>query len=349
LCCGVEADMTAISALLFFAPLVSACGANYGACAATTCCDDPTFGCFQRSGSDLFAECRPMPADGPCEDSEDWLCPLSAERHFQVFPELKTWADARDACHELGGSLAGAHTRTAGTMLHRYLLRQSLLDTGDSSSYGFSGGMPPATYWIGGNDIETEGVYVWESSALTFPPTDAAALSYSNWKEGEPNDTPGWYEATDTEDCVEINLDSGQWNDRTCGYAQAYVCESIPPPAAPPVPPAPPAPPHPPPSPPASPSPPSPPPQQPPPPSPPSPPAPPSTPPPSPNPLPSSPPSPSPPPLSRNLIPDPYDRNAWVIAVDGGTGCGWDAGAIRSSFEPCEIQMVVSLADNGCD
>ena len=339
---------TTATLLLFLAPFVSSCGQDYGECTATTCCDDPTFGCFQRPGSAPFAECRPMPANGPCEDSEVWLCPFSAGTHFQVFNELKTWTDARDACRLLGGSLAGAHTRTADTRLHRYLVRQSISDEGDSSSYGSYGGAP-VTYWIGGNDIEVEGVYVWDASELTFPPTHASTLSYSNWKEGEPNDTPEWYEATDTEDCVEMNLDSGLWNDRTCGYAQAYVCENIPPPAAPPVPPAPPAPPHPPPSPPASPSPPTPPPHRPPPPSPPSPPAPPSMPPPSPNPLPSSPPSPMPPPLSHNLIPDPYDRTAWVIAVDGGTGCGWEAGAIRSSYEPCEVQMVVSLAENGYD
>eukprot|EP00964_Phaeocystis_antarctica_P074801 scaffold46072_cov54-Phaeocystis_antarctica.AAC.1 len=67
--------------------------------------------------------------------------------------------------------------------------------------------------WIGGNDIEAEGVYVWDASELTFPPTRAAALSYSNWKEGERNDTPGWYEDSDTEDCVEMSIYSGLWND----------------------------------------------------------------------------------------------------------------------------------------
>ena len=41
--------------LLLVAPLVSACGENYGECTATTCCDDPAFGCFQRPGSEPFA------------------------------------------------------------------------------------------------------------------------------------------------------------------------------------------------------------------------------------------------------------------------------------------------------
>ena len=220
--------------LLLVAPLVSACGENYGECTATTCCDDPAFGCFQRPGSEPFAECRPMPTDGPCEDTEVWLCPFSAGTQYQVFNELKMWTEARDACHLLGGSLASAHTRTADTRLHRYLLRQSLLETGNSSTYSYGSYDTPVAYWIGGNDIEVEGVYKWDAlttdAELTFPPTHAPALSYSNWKKGEPNDTPGWYEGTDTEDCVEIDLDTGQWNDRTCGQPQPYVCENIPPP-----------------------------------------------------------------------------------------------------------------------
>ena len=220
--------------LLLVAPLVSACGENYGACTATTCCDDPAFGCFQRPGSVPFAECRPMPTDGPCEDTEDWLCPFSVGTQYQVFSELKTWTEARDACHKLGGSLASAHTRTADTRLHRYLLRQSLLETGNSSTYSYGSYYTPVFYWIGGNDIEVEGVYKWDAlstdAELTFPPTHAPALSYSNWKKGEPNDTPGWYEGTDTEDCVEMDLDTGQWNDRTCSQPQPYVCENIPPP-----------------------------------------------------------------------------------------------------------------------
>ena len=144
------------------------------------------------------------------------------------------WTEARDACHSLGGHLASAHTRTADTRLHRYLYRQSLLETGNSSTYSYGSYGTPVSYWIGGNDIEVEGVYKWDAltadAELTFPPTHAPALSYSNWKKGEPNDTPGWFEGTDTEDCVEINLDTGQWNDRTCGQPQPYVCENIPPP-----------------------------------------------------------------------------------------------------------------------
>ncbi len=65
-------------------------------------------------------------------------------------------------------------------------------------------------WWIGLNDINVEGTWVW---------SDNSPLTYSAWKSGEPNNSGG-------EDCAET--DDVGWNDEGCGEVRAYVCESYP-------------------------------------------------------------------------------------------------------------------------
>ena len=60
-----------------------------------------------------------------------------------------------------------------------------------SSEYG---------YWVGFNDQEVEGSFVW---------TDNSPYDYENWHEGQPNgDT--------TANCVDIYGDGGEWYDQDC-------------------------------------------------------------------------------------------------------------------------------------
>lgn len=62
--------------------------------------------------------------------------------------------------------------------------------------------------WIGLNDIDIEGTFVWEDN--TSP------LVYENWNSGEPNDYGD-------EDCVEMR--SGNvWNDMACTTTRYFVC-----------------------------------------------------------------------------------------------------------------------------
>ncbi|MEL6182205.1 MAG: lectin-like protein [Myxococcota bacterium] len=44
--------------------------------------------------------------------------------------------------------------------------------------------------------------------------------SYTNWGSGEPNNSGN-------EDCGELRLDTGQWNDKECDTVQPFVCESF--------------------------------------------------------------------------------------------------------------------------
>ena len=69
-----------------------------------------------------------------------------------------------------------------------------------------------ATWWIGYNDVATEGSFVWE---------DGSSSTYTNWHLGEPNNLDN------NEDCTELNYGTdGSWNDKTCTVTMNYVCEA---------------------------------------------------------------------------------------------------------------------------
>ena len=55
-------------------------------------------------------------------------------------------------------------------------------------------------YWIGGNDIQTEGTFVWKTGEK---------MSFTNWSDEEPNN------AGQTENYMEILQNSGKWNDNS--------------------------------------------------------------------------------------------------------------------------------------
>ena len=57
-------------------------------------------------------------------------------------------------------------------------------------------------YWIGMNDVNTEGSWEWVSGQ---------PVTYTNWAAGEPNNYLG------AEDYAVMNWDSGKWNDVTIG------------------------------------------------------------------------------------------------------------------------------------
>lgn len=67
--------------------------------------------------------------------------------------------------------------------------------------------------YLGGHDRTVEGTWQW----VTGEP-----WSYSNWADGEPNNTGG------IEDCAEIHV-NGEWNDCPCGTDNPALCERPPP------------------------------------------------------------------------------------------------------------------------
>lgn len=69
------------------------------------------------------------------------------------------------------------------------------------------------TTWTGGNDIETEGVFVWGYSGTP--------VTFTNWDASNPDD---WTNPLVEIDCVEMFY-TGQWNDKPCDSATSFICE----------------------------------------------------------------------------------------------------------------------------
>ena len=64
-------------------------------------------------------------------------------------------------------------------------------------------------YWIGYNDIEREGQFVWSDGSVSF---------YNNWWTNEPNNNGD-------EDCVERFYFRSKWNDIDCNDKIRFVCK----------------------------------------------------------------------------------------------------------------------------
>jgi len=68
--------------------------------------------------------------------------------------------------------------------------------------------------WIGGNDISTEGNYVW---------SDGCSMSYKKWA---PNQPDNW---NNNEDCLHlVKQQGGKWNDILCSVRMRFVCKKYP-------------------------------------------------------------------------------------------------------------------------
>ena len=74
--------------------------------------------------------------------------------------------------------------------------------------------------WLGATDILIAGEYIWESNGQQ--------VTYTNWGgfPGLPDDNLG----PQSENCMHMWFDIGQWNDLGCDIkapAQATMCELI--------------------------------------------------------------------------------------------------------------------------
>ena len=59
------------------------------------------------------------------------------------------------------------------------------------------------------NDRGNEGTFIWQ---------DETAVVYEAWNEGEPNNF------NSNENCVEVLLSNGLWNDARCRDEKSFVC-----------------------------------------------------------------------------------------------------------------------------
>ena len=129
-----------------------------------------------------------------------------------------SWSAASAFCSARGGSLA-AVTSADETQL----LLQAL------TTAGFD------RVWLGGNDRNLEGTWVWVGDGRSFPPTSNPDISYANWRSNEPNNNGN-------QDCMRISVtgsSAGEWLDTECGNRYYFACQGLPamPPSPPPPPP----------------------------------------------------------------------------------------------------------------
>jgi cysteine-rich repeat protein len=101
------------------------------------------------------------------------------------------WQAHLTACRQAGGTLA-----TIRSLAHNNWIRDRL-------------NLPNNSFWIGLNDLDDEGAFVW---------TSGDPSPFRNWNGGEPNNQGD-------EDCALYLRTGGQWNDAQCGSNNRALCE----------------------------------------------------------------------------------------------------------------------------
>ncbi|XP_038058458.1 perlucin-like protein [Patiria miniata] len=127
-------------------------------------------------------------------------CPLNWEKFGSscyFFNTHKTsWDCANTICKQVGGDLASIESAEENTFILDIINKEGGCDNG--------------MVWIGLNDKETEGTFIWTSSNKP--------ITFNGWNGGEPN-------GSGNENCVEIKLSAGVWNDLSCNQPCCYICE----------------------------------------------------------------------------------------------------------------------------
>ncbi|HEV8247832.1 MAG TPA: lectin-like protein [Polyangiaceae bacterium] len=129
-----------------------------------------------------------------------------------------TYAEAEAACESESSTLKLARIDS-----------QAENDFIDSQAQAL--GLSDNDLWIGSNDLETEGTWVWEAGGMQF--FDENTMTplnnmYNHWLTGRPNNNGA--NGTD-EDCGVMHVgggSSGTWNDLSCDLGRSFVCEITP-------------------------------------------------------------------------------------------------------------------------
>ena len=118
------------------------------------------------------------------------------DHQYYLFETATTWSKAEQFCQTVGGHLAAITTP----------LEQRRIELLLKKAVGSS-------YWIGGSDEKTEGLWSWSSGE---------EMDYTRWRSGEPSNS----DAGDnlTENYLEIYTD-GDWNDNSAKAERGFILE----------------------------------------------------------------------------------------------------------------------------
>ncbi|XP_034742579.1 macrophage mannose receptor 1b isoform X3 [Etheostoma cragini] len=111
---------------------------------------------------------------------------------FHLHRTLQTWSDAQRECRKEDGDLVSIRNVEDQS----FVISQLGFGTSDE-------------LWIGLNDRKTEGLFDW---------SDHSTVSFTSWEFGKPS------VSTDTEDCILIRGENGNWADRSCDEKHGFIC-----------------------------------------------------------------------------------------------------------------------------
>ncbi|XP_038046213.1 lymphocyte antigen 75-like [Patiria miniata] len=159
----------------------------------------PTFDTqhFDYYERDLFATPPPQPTPVPANKG----CPTGwgqyKEYCYYANFNKSDFAGAQAECQKLGAEVTTIHNMNVNNFLRAFVYEQNPIEN---------------RFWIGLTDQKQEMLYEW----YTGEP-----VVFTNWNAREPNDANG-------EDCTEMYIDSGFWNDVPCqGYTYNSICRKI--------------------------------------------------------------------------------------------------------------------------
>ncbi|XP_078579149.1 hepatic lectin-like isoform X1 [Branchiostoma floridae x Branchiostoma japonicum] len=119
--------------------------------------------------------------------------------YYKLFRTTKkNQASAQETCEADGGNLVSIKTSS----LNNFLL----------------GLMPDrVNYWIGLNDKDSEGTWMWEDGSRL------KSCDFTNWAPYEPNDNYGAYGG---QDCIHLWAGSSfKWDDDECWKGKYFICQ----------------------------------------------------------------------------------------------------------------------------
>merc|ERR1712013_281528 len=112
-------------------------------------------------------------------------------REFFFSSKKLSWHQAQDECIKWGGHLVTVRSPYENNYFVDQMKKRKWREA-----------------WIGINDEKVEGEFVWVSGVQNF---------YTNWYAGEPN-------GGRNENCGEIVLRHGCWNDSVCRSHYNFIC-----------------------------------------------------------------------------------------------------------------------------
>eukprot|EP00116_Pleurobrachia_bachei_P007356 sb/3467618/ len=116
---------------------------------------------------------------------------------LKFFPAKQTWNNARNSCLRQNSILVAVHSHNSNDFITKNI----------------TGGIRT---WIGLH-VQNSTRDDWRWSSVASP------VEYLNWADGEPNNHLSLIYGS--EECVEIEDSSGEWNDENCDSLRPYVCQ----------------------------------------------------------------------------------------------------------------------------